>query len=106
MSINISTYKAEKTVLKSKKGTNFFSGELSFGNHFSDKDKMGLYKEFSVLLNSGVDFRKALEILKEQQKKAKHKDLMHSITKQVVRGKSLFEALQESGSSLHMSVTV
>lgn len=97
MSINISTYKAKKNTIRSKNDTKFLSRDFSIGNRFSDKDKMELYKELSVLLSSGVDFRKALEILKEQQKKPKHKDLIQSITKKVVQGKSLFEALKESG---------
>ena len=69
MSIDISTYKTKTVAKTKKKNDNFFSRELSFGNRFSDKDKMDFYKELSVLLNSGVDFRKALEILKDQQKK-------------------------------------
>ncbi|MDO6758569.1 type II secretion system F family protein [Tamlana sp. 2_MG-2023] len=96
MGINISSYKPENNSYRKKNNTSFFSTELSFGNRFSDKDKMELYKELSILLSSGVDFRKALEILREQQKKAKHKDLIQSILKKVVQGKSLFEALKES----------
>lgn len=97
MSINISTYKTKNVTKTKKKSNSFFSKEVSFGNRFSDKDKMDLYKELSVLLNSGVDFRKALEILKDQQKKEKHKDLIQAITKEVVQGKALFEALRDSG---------
>lgn len=98
MSINISTYKINTKSKKQKKEQkNFFSKEVSFGNRFSDKDKMEFYKELSVLLSSGIDFRKALEILKELQKKTKHKELIDTITKQVVLGKSLFEAIKDSG---------
>ncbi|MBP2832832.1 type II secretion system F family protein [Aquimarina sp. U1-2] len=96
MSINISTYKASKEAKTSKRSENFFSKDISLGNRFSDKDKMEFYKELSVLLSSGVDFRKALEILKDQQKKEKHKNLIAAITKEVVQGKALFEALRDS----------
>lgn len=95
MSINISTYKTNKKPVQ-KENKSFFSKELSFGNKFSDKEKMEFYKELSVLLRSGVDFRKALEILKQQQKKTKHKELIATITQQVVQGKSLFEALRDT----------
>lgn len=97
MSINISTYdskKAKKTKVAKK---SIFSKELSFGDRFTDKHKMEFYKELSILLKSGVDFRKALEILKAQQKKESHKELIATITKQVVQGKSLFEAIKDSG---------
>ncbi|GAA4272069.1 type II secretion system F family protein [Aquimarina gracilis] len=97
MSINISTYKSKNVSKTEKKNESFFSKEVSFGNKFSDKDKMEFYKELSVLLSSGVDFRKALEILKDQQRKAKHRDLIETITKEVVQGKALFEALRDSG---------
>lgn len=97
MSIDLSTYKAKSGTKTKKKKDSFFSKEVSFGSSFSDKDKMDFYKELSVLLNSGVDFRKALEILKDQQKKEKHKDLIQAITKEVVQGKALFEALRDSG---------
>ncbi len=97
MSINISTYKTKNVAKTKKKGESFFSKEIALGSRFSDKDKMEFYKELSVLLSSGVDFRKALEILKDQQKKAKHKELIQAITKEVVQGKALFEALRDSG---------
>lgn len=97
MSIDISTYKAhDKAKTLKKKEKELFKGEISFGNGFSDKDKTEFYKELSVLLRSGVDFRQALEILKNQQKKKKHKELIKSITTQVIQGKSLYEALRDS----------
>ena len=97
MSINIATYKTQKLTTVKKKNVPFFSKEVSFSNHFSDKDKMDFYKELSVLLSSGVDFRKALEILKDQQKKNKHKQLIEGVTKEVVQGKALYEALRDTG---------
>lgn len=97
MSINISTYKTqERTPTKGKeRNSDFLKIELS--TVFSDKNRVGFYKEFATLLNSGVDFRQALEILQQQQKKEAHKKLIGEITKAVVRGKSLFEALKDSG---------
>lgn len=98
MSIDISAYKQETAAKQEKKrAKGFISKDISFGNNFSDKEKVQFYKELSILLTSGIDFRQALEILKEQQRKSSHKELIASITKQVVQGKSLFEALKESG---------
>lgn len=97
MSINISTYKTQERPISRKKqsGSIFLKMELNRG--FSDKDRTEFYKEFATLLASGVDFRKALEILKNQQKKKVHQQLIDDITTSVVRGKSLFEALKDSG---------
>ena len=97
MSINLTTYQKPKKAKKKDKQANFFSKEISFGDRFSDKHKMEFYKELSVLLKSGVDFRKALEILENQQKKEAHKKLIGEITKQVIQGKTLFEAIKDSG---------
>ena len=96
MSINISTYKTEKKSFVPKRKGSFFSKEVSLTSRFSDKHKVEFYKELSVLLNSGVDFRKALEILEQLQKKSTHKEMIHDITKEVVQGKSLYETLKES----------
>jgi type IV pilus assembly protein PilC len=97
MSIDISTYNSvEKKVVKKKAlESSFLQMELKKG--FSDKNRVSFYKEFATLLNSGVDFRQALEILKNQQKKKVHQDFIANITKQVVRGKSLYEAFKDSG---------
>ncbi|UII80123.1 type II secretion system F family protein [Flagellimonas sp. CMM7] len=97
MSINISTYQpsASKTLQKKGAGYDFLKMELKKG--FSNKNKVEFYKEFATLLNSGVDFRQALDILKNQQKKKAHQQFISNITKQVVRGKSLYEAFKDSG---------
>jgi type IV pilus assembly protein PilC len=97
MSIDISTYRTSEKELVKKKilNTSFLQVELKKG--FSDKNRVSFYKEFATLLNSGVDFRQALEILKNQQKKKAHQDFIASITKQVVRGKPLYEAFKDSG---------
>ncbi|SNZ01694.1 type II secretion system F family protein [Flagellimonas pacifica] len=97
MGINISTYQSNrpKTLQKKKAGSDFLKIELKKG--FSNKNKVEFYKEFATLLNSGVDFRQALDILKNQQKKKVHQQFIADITKQVVRGKSLYEAFKESG---------
>ena len=97
MGIDISTYSTneKKVVKKIATKSTFLQKELKKG--FSDKNRVSFYKEFATLLNSGVDFRQALEILKKQQKKKVHQDFIANITKQVVRGKSLYEAFKDSG---------
>jgi len=96
VSVDISSYNT-KSIVNKKEKIGFFSKEFSFGTSFSDKSKIEFYKELSVLLKSGIDFRQALEILKKQQKKLKHQELIEIITKDVIQGKALFEALRDSG---------
>lgn len=97
MSIKVSTY--YKKASKSKKASGLMNKEISFGSKttFKDKEKLDFYREFATLLNSGVDFKQALEILATQQKKPKHKKLIEDITSEVVKGKSLFEAIKDTG---------
>ena len=101
MSIDISAISKnkKKSSIKGKKFT--FKAttkkEISFANSFGSKDKMHFYKEFRSLLYAGVDFKKALEILSEQQRKNSIRELLNNITKEVVKGKSLYEALKDSG---------
>tara|TARA_R110000868_G_scaffold179306_1_gene419250 strand:- start:255 stop:1385 length:1131 start_codon:yes stop_codon:yes gene_type:complete len=97
MGINVSTYKAKDKASPQKKAWDSGVFKKEFTTKFSDKNRVDFYKEFSTLLTSGVDFRQALEILKNQQKKKAHKKLIADITTSVVRGKSLFEALKETG---------
>lgn len=62
----------------------------------SDKFKEGLYSELLILLTSGVDIKSALEILEEEQKKQKHKEIISSIIEQIKGGKSLSQALESN----------
>ena len=94
MKINVATHTKEK---KHNTSSNFFQKEISISNSFKDKEKEQFYREFATLLNSGVDFKKALEILKQQQKKNKHKEIIEGITKEVIKGKNLFEATKQTG---------
>jgi len=78
----------------SKKKVSFFEKDLTFFSSFSNKKKETFYREFSLLLKSGVDFNKALELLIVQEKNKKIKTLYTTIHQNVIRGKSLFESLQ------------
>jgi type IV pilus assembly protein PilC len=97
MSINISTYKTQEREVPKRKSSDSTLLKLEFNKGFSDKNRVEFYKEFATLLKSSVDFRQALAILKNQQKKKTHQELIGQITTSVIRGKSLHEALQESG---------
>lgn len=61
---------------------------------FSDKQKEDFYREFSTLIKSGVDFNQALTILTEQQKSKFVCSIYKTINDDVVRGKSLHEAIK------------
>lgn len=61
---------------------------------FSDKQKEDFYREFSTLIKSGVDFNQALGILTNQQKTKFIRSIYRTINDDVVKGKSLHEAIK------------
>ncbi|WP_299254060.1 type II secretion system F family protein [uncultured Aquimarina sp.] len=76
---------------------NFFNQEFSFSKKVGAKEKVALYKDLSTLLNAGVDFKTALEILANQQKKKYLKELILELKSKIIKGKSFYEALEDTG---------
>ena len=86
MSLDLSTYKApkaEKTDFKlPSAGTSF-----QFSKKLSDKKKEIFYRELGMLLKSGVDFKKALEILSNQSTNKFEKEIIIQQFKLSIRTK-------------------
>lgn len=97
MGIDLSTYKTQPKAkaVKGKKN-DFFNKEISFSSKFSDKKKERFYKELAILIQSGIDFKQALEIVISQYKNKNDIALISKIKQQVIQGKSLHEAMQQS----------
>lgn len=68
--------------------------DLSFFDSFTDKKKKVFYREFSTLIKASIDFNKALELLAQQEKSKKLKIIYEDITEKIVKGKTLYEALE------------
>ena len=62
---------------------------------FPNKIKEAFYTELSVLLTSGISLKEALELLKDTQKHKKTRDILGSITNNLVAGQSLSEAIAQ-----------
>ncbi len=73
------------------------SKEISLKKAFGDKKKERFYSDLSILLNSGIDLKSALEIIIEEQEKPKEKDFYEIIYKKIVVGSSFADSLKESG---------
>lgn len=67
-----------------------------FGNKLKDATKERFYNELNILLTAGIDIKTAFEIIAEEQKKKKDRELFEEIGRQIVAGNSLSEALQQS----------
>lgn len=68
--------------------------EISFlEKKFGPKEKEALYSEMSLLLATGVDIKTAFDIIIEDFKNKKHKQLVVNIREDIISGKSIYEAL-------------
>jgi len=94
---NIQKSKRPRPKKKVAKGKNFWKKELTIGKPFGDKEKVSFYKELGSLLEAGVDFKRALEILAEQQVNDKHKERIETIKNDIIGGKPLYEAMRDIG---------
>lgn len=90
MGVDLNKYKKEA---KTKSEFNFEFKLNGSSKKLTDKKKETFYRELSMLLKSGVDFKKALEILGQQAKSSLEKEVIASIKNQVVLGKSICEAM-------------
>jgi type IV pilus assembly protein PilC len=93
MSFDLSTYKAPKA---EKKDFRIETGSFEFSKKLSDKKKEIFYRELGMLLRSGVDFKKALEILSNQSASKFEKELILQIKEKVVEGRSIYESMRET----------
>lgn len=66
------------------------------GNVFSDKERESFYMEMNMLLNAGVDMRKAFDLIISEKKSRKIKQALESVKNDVVSGLSLSAALRVS----------
>ena len=92
MSLDLNTYKTKKE--KPESETASFTFQLS--KKFSDKKKEIFYRELGMLLKSGVDFKKALEIVSNQTESKFEKQIILDIKSKVVEGRSIYESMKES----------
>lgn len=75
----------------------FLNKDISFSSgNLSDKKKEHFYNELSVMLNSGIDSGTAINLIAEQDNKAKDKELFGKINQLLIKGKSLSEALRQT----------
>lgn len=68
-----------------------------FGNGFGLKKKQAFYADLRVLLDSGLDIQRALELIGNSHKKTKLKALLEGIKQKIIEGNALSEALRSTG---------
>jgi type IV pilus assembly protein PilC len=85
-----------KSVDAASKSTNTFDINLSFGTRLlKDTKKEEFYSEVFLLLQSGLDLKRSIEIFTNQQTVANVKNIFSGIEEKLVKGISFSEALQQ-----------
>lgn len=99
MGINLGELKTNSKAKKKSEdliSLDFLNKEFSLSKKLRLKQREMLYKDLYALLNAGVDFGSALDILANQQKKKVIQELILDLKKQIVEGRSFHEALKRS----------
>ena len=78
------------------KENKFDTNQIQFSKKLSDKKKEVFYREIGMLLKSGVDFKKALEIMSNQSTNKFEKEIILNIKSKVIEGRSIYESMRET----------
>lgn len=99
---------AEKTQSSIANLLSFMNKDIHIGGKtIPDKIKLYFYQELSMLLGAGLDIKKSLETIVEEQKKETYKNAFEHITQKVIQGMSLSKALEsENGFSPYEYYTI
>lgn len=65
------------------------------GNKLSDSFRENFYGELALLLEAGMNIKSALDLLAQQQKKEKHKELLNKIIHDLTQGARFSEVLRD-----------
>lgn len=83
-------------ISKNKKSETNYNFSIGITNKFTDKSKEFFYREWALLLKSGVDVKKALDILIKQWSNDKEKQVLINIKSNIEKGKSIAETFKET----------
>ncbi|WP_407556476.1 type II secretion system F family protein [Winogradskyella sp. 4-2091] len=88
--------KAVKKLEEREVSSSFLQKEITFfGSTFSNKIKEDFYTELGVLIKAGITLKNALELVENSQKKKLNKQLLREISKDIISGLSLSEAVRQ-----------
>lgn len=77
---------------------NILNYDISFSSKgLTDQIKEQFYYELSILLESGVDIKTAMELVVSGQKKEVHKELFEKLNHEIIKGKSFSDAMIKVG---------
>lgn len=66
-----------------------------FDKKFGQTQKEAFYSELGLLLSSGIDIKTALEIIEDQMKVKKHREIIVQIKDDIISGNAVWEAIHK-----------
>jgi len=75
----------------------FFQREIEIGSPFNDKSKEHFYNEFTSLIESGIDMRRSIQLIIDEQEKKRVRKILEELQQKIIMGASLSEAMEASG---------
>lgn len=104
MGIKLQDIQSKSVASKEGKGKiwELLNKDISFSSSsLPDKKKQAVFNDLHLLLHAGLDIKRVLELIVEEQKNKKEKAILEDIYQQVIAGASLSEAMEKS---THFSV--
>lgn len=87
---------AEEGSSLSEKLSDTLSRDIAFfDKKFGQTQKEAFYSELGLLLSSGIDIKTALEIIEEQMKVKKHREIIVQIKDDIISGNAVWEAIHK-----------
>lgn len=87
---------AEEGSSLSEKLSDTLSKDIAlFDKKFGQTQKEAFYSELGLLLSSGIDIKTALEIIEDQMKVKKHREIIVQIKDDIISGNSVWEAIHK-----------
>jgi type IV pilus assembly protein PilC len=86
----------EPTVSGLEKLSDALSKDITlFEKKFGQTQKEAFYSELGLLLSSGIDIKTSLEIIEDQLKVKKHKEILAQIKDDIISGQAVWEAIHK-----------
>ena len=86
----------ESTVSGLEKLSDALSKDITlFEKKFGQTQKEAFYSELGLLLSSGIDIKTSLEIIEDQLKVKKHKEILAQIKEDIISGQAVWEAIHK-----------
>ena len=79
------------------------------GGKLNDSFKESFYRELALLLEAGMNIKSALDLMRDQQKKVKHKELLEEIGRKLTQGgrfSEILESRKEFTAYEHFSIRI